>query len=40
MLSTEQLAPTQRMAKGTRAQTTPTRLPFELDGPATGARRE
>ena len=34
------LAPTRRMEKGTRTQTLPDRLPFETDGPTTGARHE
>src|SRR5690606_34796436 len=40
MPSPGKLAPTQRMAKGTRTQKPPTRLPFKTDGPATGARHE
>src|SRR5690554_1500364 len=35
-----QLAPTRRMATGTRTQKPPTRLPFKTDGPTTGARHE
>ena len=34
------LAPTRRMEKGTRTQTLPDRLPFETDGPTTGAHHE
>src|SRR5690554_7048871 len=33
-------APTSPMAKGTRTQKPPTRLPFKTDGPTTGARHE
>src|SRR5690606_21476833 len=40
MPSPGQLAPTRRMEKGTRTQTLPDRLPFETDGPTTGARHE
>lgn len=40
MPSPGQLAPTRRMAKGTRTQKPPTRLPFKTDGPTTGARHE
>src|SRR5690554_3154497 len=35
-----QLAPTRRMATGTRTQKPPARLPFKTDGPETGARHE
>src|SRR5690554_5827035 len=40
MPSPGKLAPTRRMEKGTRTQTLPDRLPFETDGPTTGARHE
>src|SRR5690554_3075683 len=40
MPSPGQLAPTRRIAKGTRTQTLPARLPFKTDGPTTGARHE
>ena len=40
MPSPGKLAPTRPMAKGTRTQTLPARLPFETDGPATGARHK
>src|SRR5690606_37339030 len=40
MPSPGQNAPTRRMAKGTRTQRLPARLPFKTDGPTTGARHE